>query len=80
MAIQEEMGLTVEVLKKRLAKGATKVELTGLSEKGMKDVKEMLNDYLHVLTQNNQAQEADTLRFLTENPDIYFVQIQPVQA
>lgn len=80
LRIQEEMGLTVEVLKKRLAKGAAKVELTGLSEKGMKDVKEMLNDYLHVLTQNNQAQEADTLRFLTENPDIYFVQIQPVQA
>lgn len=77
LRVQEEMGLTAEVLEKRLAKGATKVKLTPLTETGVADIQEMLTDYLNVLSQNGQAESADLLRELCSDVSKHFVQIAP---
>ena len=76
LRIQEEMGLTVDALQKRMAKGA-KVQITSLSETGVADVKEMLADYFNVLEQNGQKDAADALRALGDNPTAHFVQVTP---
>lgn len=78
LRIQEEMGLTVDALKTRMAKGA-QVQITPLSETGITDVKEMLTDYFNVLEQNGQKAAADALRALAENPTEHFVQVTPAK-
>jgi glutamate synthase (NADPH) large chain len=75
---QPEMGLTLEVLKKRVAKGA-KVSVTKLSTKGMMDVEELLNKYIELLTTNGQSAEASEIKELLENVEENFYQVVPVK-
>ncbi|MDP4084792.1 MAG: glutamate synthase-related protein [Bacillota bacterium] len=75
---QPEMGLTKDAIQRRIAKGA-KVFLSNLSEKGKKDVNELLGKYIDLLEKDGQLSEAETLRTLLNNPENHFVQISPVK-
>lgn len=75
---QPEMGLTVEAIQRRIAKGA-KVSITPLSERGKQDVVELLGKYVLMLEQQGQETEAKALALLLENPENHFLQIIPVK-
>lgn len=75
---QPEMGLTLDVLKKRVAKGA-KVSVTKLSSKGVADVEELLSKYMELLTTNGQNEEASEIKRLLANVDENFYQVVPVK-
>lgn len=75
---QPEMGFTLDVMKKRIAKGA-KVSITPLSVKGIADVEELLTKYIHILVESGQMEEASPLQSLLEHIDEHFVQIIPVK-
>jgi glutamate synthase (NADPH) large chain len=75
---QPEMGLTKAALERRLAKGA-KVSLTALSEKGKSDISELLGQYIQVLKEQGQSEEASSLALLLENLGENFVQVVPVK-
>lgn len=74
--IQPEMNLTVEAIKRRLAKGAT-VNVFPLDEQGIDDVKELLGWYIETLATNNQQTEANRLQALVEDPQDHFVLVAP---
>jgi glutamate synthase (NADPH) large chain len=75
---QPEMGLTIDVLKKRIAKGA-KVSVIPLSTKGHSDIEELLKTYIEILTENGQLEEAHLLQPLLQNLEEHFVQVIPVK-
>lgn len=75
---QPEMGLTIDVLKRRIAKGA-KVSVTQLSAKGVADIEELLYKYIQLLTGNGQSEEAVKLKPMLENLDKHFLQVVPVK-
>lgn len=75
---QPEMGLTIDVLKKRIAKGA-KVSVTQLSAKGLTDVEELLKNYIQLLVGNGQIEESNKLKPLLENLNEHFLQVIPVK-
>jgi glutamate synthase (NADPH) large chain len=75
---QPEMGLTIDVLKSRIAKGA-KVSVTKLSAKGLTDVAELLNTYIQLLSGNGQTGEAEKLGKLLADLDKHFLQVVPVK-
>jgi glutamate synthase (NADPH) large chain len=75
---QPEMGLTIDVLKRRIAKGA-KVSVTQLSEKGLTDIEELLNKYIQLLAGNGQSEEAEKLSSLLGELDKHFLQVVPVK-
>jgi glutamate synthase (NADPH) large chain len=75
---QPEMGLTLDVLKTRIAKGA-KVAITKLSEKGLADVEELLMQYIQLLADNGQLIEANKLRILLNSLENHFLQVVPVK-
>jgi glutamate synthase (NADPH) large chain len=75
---QPEMGLTLDVLKKRVAKGA-KVSVTKLTSKGIADVEELLSKYIELLTTNGQSDEASEIKVLLENIEENFYQVVPVK-
>jgi glutamate synthase (NADPH) large chain len=75
---QPEMGLTIDVLKRRIAKGA-KVSVTQLSEKGLADIEELLNKYIQLLAGNGQSEEAEKLGSLLGELDKHFLQVVPVK-
>ena len=75
---QPEVGLTKEVLEKRIAKGA-KVNIVPLSEKGVADVKELLTKYHDALLESGQTEEAATIQTLLEDPEKHFLQVNPVK-
>jgi glutamate synthase (NADPH) large chain len=72
---QPEMGLTQDALNRRIAKGA-KVQLQPLGEQGLKDVTELLSSYIKVL-ENEQPDEAESLRKLLDSPGEHFLQVIP---
>jgi glutamate synthase (NADPH/NADH) large chain len=74
--IQPSMGLTVEAIRRRIAKGAT-VEITALDEAGAHDVRDLLGAYIAALENNNQADAAAPLHALIARPADYFVKIAP---
>jgi len=74
--IQPEMGLTIEAIQKRIAKGAT-VEIRTLDAIGIRDVVDLLGNYIYTLEQNNQAEEVAHLKALCSNPEHYFVMLAP---
>lgn len=74
--LQPEMGLTKDAIQRRIAKGA-KVFLTHLSEKGKKDVEELLGKYIAILEKDGQIDEVQILRTLLTNPENHFAQISP---
>jgi glutamate synthase (NADPH) large chain len=75
---QPEMGLSIDVLKSRIAKGA-KVSVTKLSAKGLTDVAELLNTYIQLLSGNGQTGEAEKLGKLLADLDKHFLQVVPVK-
>lgn len=75
---QPELGLTKDALQIRIAKGA-KVSLTGLTEKGVSDVTELLGQYVDMLKAQGQVEEAAELALLLQTPEEHFVQVVPVK-
>jgi len=74
--IQPEMNLTVDTIKRRLAKGAL-VQIYQLDDEGAEDVAELLGHYIRTLEMNNQADAAETLYRLRRRPQDHFVKIAP---
>jgi glutamate synthase (NADPH/NADH) large chain len=75
---QPESGLTKEVIKKRVAKGA-KISIESLSAKGLQDVVELLGKYTALLKDHGQTEEAASLEKLLQNPGEHFLQVVPVK-
>ena len=75
---QPESGLTKEVIKKRVAKGA-KISIESLSEKGLADVAELLGKYTALLKDHGQTEEAASLEALLQKPEEHFLQVVPVK-
>jgi len=76
LRIQPEMGLTIEALRKRIAKGA-KVNLLRLNAAAVSDVQELLGHYHKELVRSGQQAEAHRLLPLIELPDEHFMVIRP---
>ncbi len=74
--IQPEMNLTVDAVRRRIAKGAT-VEIHELDAKGVQDVTELLGNYITTLEANNQGDEVQHLYPLLNHPEQYFVMLAP---
>lgn len=74
--IQPEMNLTVDALRRRIAKGAN-VEIRELDALGVRDVIDLLGNYIATLETNNQAEEVAHLYPLLKHPEHYFVMIAP---
>ncbi|MFN8529945.1 MAG: glutamate synthase-related protein [Anaerolineae bacterium] len=72
--IQPSMNLTVDAIRRRIAKGAV-VDIFPLDESGMADVRELLGYYIDTLVQYNQAHEVARLFSLLDRPADYFVKI-----
>ena len=75
---QPESGLTKEIIKKRVAKGA-KISIEPLSAKGLQDVAELLGKYTDLLKDHGQTEEAASLEALLQNPGEHFLQVVPVK-
>lgn len=75
---QPEMGLTEQALRRRIAKGAA-VTLEHLSQSGTQDVLELLTDYLSVLRQQKQFEEALEIEVLLNDVASHFLQIIPTK-
>ena len=73
-----EMGLNVDAISRRIAKGAN-VTITPLSNQGKADINELLGQYIEMLAEQGQTEEATNLAQLLENPEHHFVQIIPVK-
>ena len=76
--IQPSMGLTVDAIRRRIAKGAT-VEISSLNEDGVHDVRDLLGAYIAALEANNQPEASASLRSLLARPADHFVRIAPPQ-
>lgn len=74
--IQPEMNLTIEAIRRRIAKGSV-VDIMPLDEQGERDVRELLNLYIQTLELNNQAEAAQHLYSLLKRPQNHFVKIAP---
>ncbi|MFO7322268.1 MAG: glutamate synthase-related protein [Chloroflexota bacterium] len=72
--IQPEMNLTVDAIRRRLAKGAM-VDVLPLDEASLDDIREMLSLYIQTLEANNQAEEVAHLYPLLRQPEDHFVRI-----
>lgn len=75
---QPEMGLTKDAIRRRIAKGA-KVSLTSITEKGKSDINELLGNYITMLKEQGQTEEANQLALLLTDIEQHFVQIVPVK-
>jgi glutamate synthase (NADPH/NADH) large chain len=75
---QPEVGMTKDVIRRRIAKGAN-VSVLNLNDKGKKDLVELLSRYTDLLEKSGQSEEASELRTLLCNPEEHFVQILPVK-
>lgn len=74
--VQPEMNLTVDAIRRRIARGAT-VEITPLDDSGSADVRDLLGLYIQTLEQNNQSEAVAHLYPLLSRPQEYFVRIAP---
>ncbi len=74
--IQPEMNLTVDAIRRRVAKGAT-VNIFELDDEGINDVRDLLGFYIQTLEDNNQANEAAHLKALLHHPQEHFVLVAP---
>ncbi|MCC6612059.1 MAG: alpha-hydroxy-acid oxidizing protein [Anaerolineae bacterium] len=72
--VHTEMGLDVEAIKRRIARGA-KVEIFPLDAQGNEDIRDLLGDYIVTLQQNNQAEAVRHLYPLFDDPAAHFVKI-----
>lgn len=73
-----DFGLTEQSLRRRIAKGAN-VTLRPLSEIGESDVKELLLDYLRILKEHEQYEEALLLSPLLTNLNSHFYEVIPTK-
>ncbi|WP_407690400.1 glutamate synthase-related protein [Salipaludibacillus neizhouensis] len=78
LRLDPAMGLDESTLLSRIAKGA-KVSIEPLSDKGIKDVTELLSLYRDELALLNQDEEKGLVVKLLENPSVYFRQVTPVK-
>ncbi len=76
LRLQPELGLTVEALRRRLAKGA-KVFLTTLRPAGVLDVQELLGMYQRELSRSGQQEAADRLTPLILDAQEHFMAVLP---
>jgi glutamate synthase (NADPH/NADH) large chain len=77
LKLDEEMGLDIDALKRRLAKGAeVEIARIGVSE-DEKNVRELLAKYIDVLSQHEQKEEADAMRRLLRDWRSSFVKAVP---
>jgi glutamate synthase (NADPH/NADH) large chain len=74
--IQPEMNLTVDAIRRRIAKGAM-VDIFPLDERGVDDIHELLNLYIQTLESNNQPEAAAHLYALLRRPQDHFVKVAP---
>ncbi len=74
--IQPEMNLTIDAIRRRIAKGAT-IDIFPLDEQGIDDVRDLLGYYIHTLEANNQVNEAAHLHALLHRPEDHFVLVAP---
>ncbi|CDN33919.1 glutamate synthase-related protein [Bacillus thuringiensis] len=70
------LGLTEQALKRRIAKGAN-VTLQSISKNGLKDVTELLLDYIRVLNEHEQYEEVALLTALLDDIQNQFFEIIP---
>jgi hypothetical protein len=74
--IAQQYNLTVEAIRRRIAEGAT-VDIFPLDERGLADVRELLNIYIQTLEVNNQPETAQHLYSLVARPQDHFIKIAP---
>jgi glutamate synthase (NADPH/NADH) large chain len=74
--IQPEINLTVEAIKHRIAAGSV-VDIFPLDEKGIEDVRELLNAYIQTLEVNNQPEAVQHLYSLLKRPQDHYIKIAP---
>ncbi|MFZ4813580.1 MAG: glutamate synthase-related protein [Phototrophicaceae bacterium] len=74
--IQPEVGLTVDAIRRRIAAGSV-VEIYQLDEKGVEDVRYLLNRYIQTLEVNNQANAVQHLYTLLPAPEEQFAMLRP---
>jgi glutamate synthase (NADPH) large chain len=75
--VQTNMGLTLDAIRKRIAKGAT-VGIFQLDEHDTIAVSEMLEIYIQTLETNNQVKASEHLHSVLKMPQDHFVKITPV--
>ena len=68
------LGLTEQALKRRIAKGAN-VTLQPISKNGLKDVTELLLDYIRVLNEHEQYEEVALLTPLLDDIQNKFLRL-----
>ena len=76
--IQPEMGLTKDAITRRIAIGA-KITIEPLSPQGVLDITELLNEYVTLLKETDQINEAHQIELLLQHPEEHFVQIVPMK-
>ncbi|MBO8164647.1 MAG: glutamate synthase [Brevibacillus sp.] len=76
--MQPELGFDKEALRRRIAKGA-KVSLLNLDEKGIADVRELLNAYKAELLATEQYETAGRIQKLIDDPAAHFIMISPTK-
>ncbi|MGH9848724.1 MAG: glutamate synthase-related protein, partial [Blastocatellia bacterium] len=76
LKLDEEMGLDVEALRRRLAKGA-EVVIEPVADEDEKNIREMLTRYIDVLGQREQKEEAEAMRRLLRDWRSSFVKAVP---
>jgi len=76
--IQPDMNLTIDAIRRRIAKGAP-VDIFPLSEQDAQQVHELLSKYIETLENNNQAEAVQHLYSLLGRPQDYFIKIAPVR-
>lgn len=74
--IQPEMGLTVDAIRRRIAYGSI-VDIYQLDERGIEDIRYLLNRYIQTLEVNNQAEAVQHLYSLLHNPQEHFAMLRP---
>ena len=68
------LGLTEQALKRRIAKGAN-VTLQSIRKNGLKDVTELLLDYIRVLNEHEQYEEVALLTPLLDDIQNQFLKL-----
>ena len=77
LKLDEELGLDLDALRRRLAKGAeVEIDPVTVSE-DEKNVREMLTKYIDMLSQHEQKEEADAMRRLLRDWQSLFVKAAP---
>jgi glutamate synthase (NADPH/NADH) large chain len=77
LKLDEEMGLDLDALRRRLAKGAEVEILPVTVSEDEKNVRELLTKYIDLLSQHEQKEESDAMRRLLRDWQSMFVKAAP---